>query len=114
MAYNEFVMHNVADEKTAKHLYHAQCCRSIKGPQWNCHAEAIITFENEPNIHVLPIILFNYLVFKMVLSFERNILGDYSLLLWFPLSAFNLPDYGWKPIGILGVISYDYQRYFQK
>lgn len=29
----------------------------------------------------------------------------YSLLLWFPLSAFNLPDYGWKPIGILGIIS---------
>lgn len=49
----------------------------------------------------------------MVLSFEGNILGDYlsyvySLLLWFPLSAFNLPDYGWKPIGILGVISYDF------
>lgn len=35
----------------------------IKGPQWNCHAEAIITFENEPNgtVHVLPIILLNYL-----------------------------------------------------
>lgn len=25
------------------------------------HAEAIITVENEPNVHVLPIILFNYL-----------------------------------------------------
>lgn len=120
---NLFVIHNVADEKTTKNLlctmlhmtgpqriYYAQCCRSIRGPKWNSHAEAIITFENEPNEHVLPIILFNYLVLKMVPSFEMNILGDYlsylySLLLWYPLSAFNLPGYGWKPIGILGIIS---------
>lgn len=149
MAHNEFVIHNVADDRPIMNLlctmlhmigpqwiiYLLYTMLQMKRPQRICYAQCCIwqdhkefimhnvadrseaqneilmlRLENEPNEHVLPIILFNYLVLKMVPSFEMNILGDYlsylySLLLWYPLSAFNLPGYGWKPIGILGIIS---------